>query len=72
MNSAFILKNLKSVHGSQVGPGGPDGFCGPYGPSDQASQGGPGGQVVRVIRVVRLDDMLSENICFSCPKSSNN
>ena len=63
MNSAFILKNLKSVHGSQVGPGGPDGFCGPYGPSDQ---------VVRVVRVVRLDDMLSENICFSCPKSSNN
>ena len=49
------------------------------GPGDQASQGGPGGQVVRwsggqVVRVVRgapVDDMLSENICFSCPKSSN-
>ena len=42
------------------------------GPGDQASQGGPGGQVVRVVRVVSLDDMLSENIWFSCPKSSNN
>ena len=42
------------------------------GPGDQASQGGPGGQVVRVVRMVSLDDMLSENIWFSCPKSSNN
>ena len=31
-----------------------------------------GGQVVRVAQVVSLDDMLSENIWFSCPKSSNN
>ena len=31
----------------------------------------PGGQVVRVVRVVSRDDMLSENIWFSCPKSSN-
>ena len=37
--------------------------------NDQASQGGPGGHVVRV---VSLDDMLSKNIWFSCPKSSNN
>ena len=29
-----------------------------------------GGQVVRVVRVVSLDDMLSENIWFACPKSS--
>ena len=28
-----------------------------------------GGQVKRVVKV---DDMLSENIWFSCPKSSNN
>ena len=31
-----------------------------------------GGQVIRVVRVATLDDMLSENIGFSCPKSSNN
>ena len=31
-----------------------------------------GGQVVRVVNLVSLDDMLSENIGFSCPKSSNN
>ena len=31
-----------------------------------------GGQVVRVVRVATLDYMLSENIWFSCPKSSNN
>ena len=31
-----------------------------------------GGQVVRAVRVVSLDDMLSENIWFSCSKSSNN
>ena len=47
------------------------------GPGDQASQGGPGGQVVRwsggqVKRVVKVDNMLSENMWFSCPKSSNN
>ena len=49
------------------------------------SQGGPGGQVgwwllvrwsgdqvVRVVRVATLDDMLLENIWFSCTKSSNN
>ena len=42
------------------------------GPGDQASQGGPGGQVVIVVKVATLDDMLSENIWFSCPKSSNN
>ena len=28
--------------------------------------------MVQMIRVVSLDDMLSENIRFSCPKSSNN
>ena len=54
------------------GPGGQDGSFGLNSTGDQASQGGPGGQVVRVVRVVRLDDMLSENIRFSCPKSSNN
>ena len=64
--------------GDQGDPGGPGGLgglhcsCDPYGPGDQASQGGPGGQVVRVVRVATLDDMLSENIWFSCPKSSNN
>ena len=31
-----------------------------------------GGHVVRVIRGATLDDMRSENIWFSCPKSSNN
>ena len=59
-------------HDGQHVQGGPDGSYGPYGPGDQASQGGPGGQVVRVVRVVSLDDMLSQNIWFSCPKSSNN
>ena len=49
-----------------------DGSCGPHSTGDQASQGGPGSQVVGVVRVVTLDDMLSENIWFSCPKSSNN
>ena len=28
--------------------------------------------VVKEIRVVSMDDMLSENIWFPCPKSSNN
>ena len=37
------------------------------GPGDQDSQGGPGGQVVRVVRLATLDDMISENIWFSCP-----
>ena len=32
-----------------------------------------GGQMIRVVsRVATLDDMLSENIWFSCPKSPNN
>ena len=31
-----------------------------------------GGKMVRVVRVATLDDMLSENIWFSCPKSPNN
>ena len=31
-----------------------------------------GGQVIRVVRVATLDDMLSENIGFSYPKSPNN
>ena len=29
-------------------------------------------QVVHVVQTVSLDDMLSENIWFLCPKSSNN
>ena len=33
--------------------------------------GGKSGQVVIVVSVVGLDDMLSENIWFSCPKLSN-
>ena len=31
-----------------------------------------GGQVVRVVMVATLDDMLSENMWFSCTKSSYN
>ena len=31
-----------------------------------------GGQVIRVVRVATLDDMLSQNNWFACPKSSNN
>ena len=47
------------------------------GPDGQGGQVGQvvrwsGGQVVRVVRVVSLDDMLSENIWFLSPKSSNN
>ena len=36
----------------------------------QVVQGGPGGPVVRVARNIRLDDMHSENICFSGSKPS--
>ena len=55
-----------------VGQGGPSGLRSSCGRGDRASQGGPGGQVVKVVRVATLDDMFSENIWFSCPKSSNN
>ena len=49
----------------------------PGGQGGQGGLGGQGGQVVRwsggqVVRVVSLDDMLSENKWFSCPKSLYN
>ena len=61
----------RSVHDGRGGPSCPDGFCGPFDPG-MASQGAPGGHVLRVVRVATMDDRLSENIWFSCPKSSNN
>ena len=69
-----LKSSRPSVHDGQGGrgPGGPNRSCGLYGMCDQASQGGPGGQVVGVVRVASLDDMLSDNVWFSCPKSSNN